>query len=582
MEKRYDLNFLESELKAASPGHYGRYLVIKRQFNAQIQGRWSSHWPEGNDHGPGHIDRVLDNLAALIGDEPVSNAKLSALELALCMTAVAAHDIGVVNGRSGHARTSAEWLTRIAQENKLLFDPHEIDVLTVVIICHSSSAQIEKECKHLPDKYQVGTHTVRPRLLAALVRLADELDESYLRADSWLMGLLDLPESSRPYWRFCQCITGIDLGASLSSIKITVRFEPDVLASTSGRYSFLEFFSEKISKINYERTKVSGYLLPAFCRTGLSIVLTGKGVFPRPRTIEFNDDDGYDDKSVAAAARRLTAFARQNADLTPSLAPSVSGNVAKDSLPFLRFLFVVGNPGSGKSTFCRQFIQRLAARGIQVDARGDFPFLQALFHQDREIGRRDRFDEDEISEFRIKDLSVYDEALRRIHDTLLDTSSENESVTLIEFSRPRYNTSFLYYTLRALAQSAVVHLLTPLQQCRYRNEQRGGMLERMRNGVGLDDSTFRQNPDLHYTPPAVFDRYESPLQEDQSMILALMPSRDYIRLVNDGDQLRPFTEMIDTIIDARIIPLIQEPESLRAHYDRRLRILSDLATSGAP
>src|SRR5215469_6733993 len=61
--------FVESALERRDERLYRTYALIKDHLQTHIQTRWCSRWPEGNDHGPTHIDRVLDNLGSLLGSD---------------------------------------------------------------------------------------------------------------------------------------------------------------------------------------------------------------------------------------------------------------------------------------------------------------------------------------------------------------------------------------------------------------------------------------------------------------------------------------------------------------------------------
>jgi len=120
-------------------------------------------------------------------------------------------------------------------------------------------------------------------VIAALVRLADELDEDFRRAEPAVQEKLDLPEASVCYWQFCQRVRGIrpDLGSR--SINLDVKFEPEDIGRTvlvkDRRRPFVSAFAEKLAKINRERMLV-GQFLPEPLRYGQLKV----SVKPLPRS----------------------------------------------------------------------------------------------------------------------------------------------------------------------------------------------------------------------------------------------------------------------------------------------------------
>lgn len=280
-----------------------KYRTIKQQLTTNVQTRWCGKWPEGNDHGPGHIERVLANLAALLSGDSVERGFVGIYEVFLAATAVVAHDIGIIDGRKCHAERSAELLDLLASKNIFLFDSYSRAILDVAIRCHSSSADIELTCQHLAEVETLHGHRVRPRFVAAIVRLADELDEDHRRAEAWVQPFLPLPPASSPYWEFCQRIAGVAINRN--DIVFTVAFEPeDVLrfvAIEGSDERFIRFFAKKLGKINRERELTKRHLGP-LGRDSLTVSMRGiAGVSKHTRTFVFSAEHGKSETAEAAA-----------------------------------------------------------------------------------------------------------------------------------------------------------------------------------------------------------------------------------------------------------------------------------------
>jgi hypothetical protein len=269
---------------------------------------------------------------------------------------------------------------------------------------------------------------------------------------------------------------------------------------------------------------------------------------------------------------RCTRLEERRETPTPALQALPSGGA---DLPPIGHIFVVGNPGAGKSTFCRFMMESLAEHQVPAVKRSDYPFLQALFRLDLARGNRARFGVDPKSEFTVKDLAVYDEALKLVHDQILAPSQSSKALTVIEFSRPYYDHAFLYYTLRALVNSAIVHVDTPLAICRARNETRRLELERRLAAVQHTGGAFDFDADIHYVPTTVYERYQREAQEwvDQSLVFALMPARGYFRVDNSDDNFSRIRATSRKTVAQDLMPLIKSPEQLNAFYRRRIGAL---------
>jgi adenylate kinase family enzyme len=255
---------------------------------------------------------------------------------------------------------------------------------------------------------------------------------------------------------------------------------------------------------------------------------------------------------------------------------SIDRSAGPGMLAPLKHLFIVGRPASGKSTFAQMLRTRLVARGRSVELTSDYRFLQALFRLDTARGRLDRFEMHPTSEFKVVDHTVYDEVLQMIHEDRFVRGSGNADVTVIEFSRPVYDTSFLNYTLKSLMSSAIVHLDAPLDLCIARNEHRRALLQARIDGADLGADVFAEIPDLHYVPASVFDRYRATASQfsDQVLLLALMPTRGCFNVVNDSWDLPRFKMPSEAFIDNDLVPLIERDECLHDYLARRRSLLA--------
>ena len=243
---------------------YERYIILKqRLFNVEY-GFWSAAFPGGNDHGPQHIQRVLENLDRLLGDDPLKEHTIKPYELFLAMMTILYHDIGIIRDRKDHANISA--LLVQEEQNAYIINERDREIIRAAVVSHSSREDIEEKCAVFSETELIGKYTVRPRMIAALVRLADELDEDFRRADPLLEKRLNLPDESHFYWLFCQRISGINPVQASHEITISVKFEEsDIgrLVKHSGKYKpFIWLFAEKLEKINQERVITKKYLPP--------------------------------------------------------------------------------------------------------------------------------------------------------------------------------------------------------------------------------------------------------------------------------------------------------------------------------
>ncbi|MDC0715686.1 HD domain-containing protein [Nannocystis bainbridge] len=244
-------------------GHdfFTKYFLLRERLTKVEYAQAMQGFAGGNDHGPQHIFRVLGYLDALLGKNPTK--VLNVYELFLAMMAVLYHDVGILLGREQHAEKSAYLLS--LERNDYVFDALDKEYMSIAVRDHSSSQLIEEDCKKYPDEFKVREHTLRIRRVAALVRLADEIDEDAQRAPADLEAKMQLPEASRFFWAFNQRVLGVAPDPNRKHIAITMQFRPEDVTTNfplPGKepQPFVRLAIEKILKINKERVYCNRFL----------------------------------------------------------------------------------------------------------------------------------------------------------------------------------------------------------------------------------------------------------------------------------------------------------------------------------
>jgi hypothetical protein len=112
----------KQSLKLGKP-LFERYAVLKHSLlsDGGAYEYWAAGFPEGNDHGPSHITRVLEHLDQLLGPNPIRSKIIEPYELFLTMMAVLYHDVGILGGRSRHADRSGDYLFFEERGNDYIF-----------------------------------------------------------------------------------------------------------------------------------------------------------------------------------------------------------------------------------------------------------------------------------------------------------------------------------------------------------------------------------------------------------------------------------------------------------------------------
>jgi len=147
-------------------------------------------------HDKEHVSRVRNVAADLI--DKAGDIQLSALELSLLLVAVYLHDIGNILGRGGHERAIGRTMNAIGANVGI--ERVEYAAARQIAGVHGGTVAGSKDTiSTLPERQAVSNQHIRPRLLAAILRLADELADDPARANRVQMEAGALPTAAEVY-----------------------------------------------------------------------------------------------------------------------------------------------------------------------------------------------------------------------------------------------------------------------------------------------------------------------------------------------------------------------------------------------
>ncbi len=159
-----------------------------------------------NDHGKGHIQRVLeraDDLIKLMGEEG-----LSPYECYILYCAILVHDVGILDGRAGHTNRVKRFLYASCKE--VLKDGFEREFISKIASAHGGSINGDKDTiSALPVTTPLNCKEIRARLLAAILRFADELADDSSRQKLDPKFLEKVPQESLIYHYYSKCLHSV-------------------------------------------------------------------------------------------------------------------------------------------------------------------------------------------------------------------------------------------------------------------------------------------------------------------------------------------------------------------------------------
>ncbi len=178
------------------------------------------------DHGPRHLRRVTDklhdfvtHLAENVDDE----------ECFLLLVAAYCHDLGMFLGReqgepasetrNHHHERSAAILRRLVEGRFIDLLPFELSTVEDIVRGHRLV-----DLATLQEVQHLSGHSIRTRLLAALLRLADACDIDHSRAPEAVFAFYQeiIPPVSREHWRRHQIVSDVYYEPGRASIVVSV------------------------------------------------------------------------------------------------------------------------------------------------------------------------------------------------------------------------------------------------------------------------------------------------------------------------------------------------------------------------
>ena len=265
---------LEQWLKKHSKGeefpdsdinYFDRYKSIKtaltpifEQVNVSLAQDGGIH----TDHGPRHVEQVIRYMGKLLQCENRNSPiELKPYEVYLSLVAVLAHDVGNVRGRENHEQRAFELLREHC--NDIVPDTMELKSVSDIAMAHGGKYLGGKDTIHrLKENNGHSGTSFRPRLLAGLVRLADEICENSQRAAPDEVAIK--PENLL-FHKYAKSIkhTDIDRESKLVLIEYQILVSQILLKfqNASGKRVFLidEIFN-RLEKMNLELTYCSKFI----------------------------------------------------------------------------------------------------------------------------------------------------------------------------------------------------------------------------------------------------------------------------------------------------------------------------------
>ncbi|MCB2188939.1 MAG: hypothetical protein KQJ78_21165 [Deltaproteobacteria bacterium] len=156
-----------------------------------------------NNHGVGHVDKVIEKLSEMLWS--FERGYLTPYESFFLLCAIQIHDVGNNFGRENHERSLKRILDEKGQPH--IPDSFERKLIEKLALVHGGTMEgMKNTIDYLEEKKTLYEKKLRKRLLAALLRFADELADDSSRADREGLSLGTILEGSLIYHRYSEAL----------------------------------------------------------------------------------------------------------------------------------------------------------------------------------------------------------------------------------------------------------------------------------------------------------------------------------------------------------------------------------------
>lgn len=186
-------------------------------------------------HNAEHFDEVVQYAGFLLGIETgEESTTLSPYELYILLVAIRIHDAGNIHGREAHEKSCFTILREAGPASGT--DDTEKKIIANIAQAHGgkTSNGSKDTIGQLEAKKDVNKGLIRPRLLASIVRFADEICESRNRAANYLINFGNLPKQSEIYHKYAASICANRVSRAEQRLVLTYKITLDDIAKPWG------------------------------------------------------------------------------------------------------------------------------------------------------------------------------------------------------------------------------------------------------------------------------------------------------------------------------------------------------------
>lgn len=246
---------------------YNDYIFARKCLLTNVYDRISAAEPNLTDHGPKHIKNVLNNIYYLLGDNV---CEISSVELYILCKAVLFHDVGNLYDRKDHNKKISKIYEECCAGNKssLWYGEKQAVILICEAHCGESVEGDKDTIGYLSEYVMLGCYQIRIKILASVLRFADELAEGPQRTSYYMVKNYMYDASSFVFHKYALVVdVSIDRPHDRIGLRYDIRISGDNeisdgdVVKLSELSDFLSFIYQRIEKMNQERQYAKHYCI---------------------------------------------------------------------------------------------------------------------------------------------------------------------------------------------------------------------------------------------------------------------------------------------------------------------------------
>ncbi|PCJ01118.1 MAG: hypothetical protein COB15_01405 [Flavobacteriales bacterium] len=213
-------------------------------------------------HDPSHFKKVIHNASELL---KASKCELTSYEVFMLLSAIQIHDIGNIIGRENHQLTAIDVFYDLMPANVIL-DSVETNIFHTIAEVHTQGDDDDKDTISKLNDYEIKHNDakIRHQLLAAILKLADELADDPERAFMYGVEKDLVKEGSKLHHVYCNSLKSTNIEEK--RISITYKFDVDTVMK---KYEFgkskiflLDYIFKRDIKMHFELIYCQKFMRP--------------------------------------------------------------------------------------------------------------------------------------------------------------------------------------------------------------------------------------------------------------------------------------------------------------------------------